>query len=706
MSFLLLTCSLALLLCGARAAQAATPWSGIIAPLRATDWTQAGARGTVLNATTICQTLQPGVTAAQINAAIAACSSAPGPVGTPAKVVKLAAGTYNLNPGIDFAGNSNVLLEGDGADKTLLVITGGGAPCHNHYGNICLAQTNNETNWDGGPSNTANWTAGYAQGTTNITLSAVPNLKVGYMLFLDQADDAADTGSIFVCDDNTISPPCSLEGNTGNSQRTHRNQRQIVTVVSCGTATTFGAACNGTNVTITPGLRMNTWRASQSPGAWWPTSPLFNSGVANLSIDGTKSAGAEGIVHDNCIDCVTRGVRVIGFGKAGNELAYSARSSVLDSYFYLNQTNQTSAYASESFGTSDSLIQNNIFQYSAGPLMFNSDCSGCVAGYNFLINEYYTGSSGWSMPGSSQHTAGTEMLLYEGNVGAQSAADNFHGTHNLITEFRNYWTGTQVKCWISGTYPNATFGACNNDRLAVMLRSYSRFYNFVGNVLGTQGINTSYLNNSSEDATIYSIGNGNTEGSVTVPNDPLVSTTLFRWGNFDVVNAANRFLASEVPSGIGTYANPVPASQALPPSFYLNAKPSWWRSMPWPGIGPDVTGGNISGVAGHAYMNPAQDCYMNAMNGPADGTGPVLTFNATNCYGTSTTTPPPPPPTTSVCDVNGDGSVNVADVQGEVNQALGASACANDINQDGVCNVIDVQRVVNAALGGTCATTP
>jgi len=563
----------------------------------------------------------------------------------------LAAGTYNLNPGIDFAGSSNVMLQGAGANQTLLVITGGGAACHNHFGNVCLALTNNETNWSGGPTNTSNWTAGYAQGTTNITLSSVTNLKVGYMLILDQADDPADTGSVFVCDNNTISPPCSLESNVGNSQRTHRNQRQFVTVASCGTVTTFGASCNGTNVTITPGLRMNNWRASQSPGAWWPTSPLFNSGVSNLSIDGTNSVGAEGIVHDNCIGCVTRGVRVIAFGKAGNEIAYSVRSSVLDSYFYLNQTNQTSAYASESFGTSDSLIQNNIFQYSAGPLMFNSDCTGCVAGYNFLINEFYTGSSGWSMPGSSQHTAGTDMLLYEGNVGAQSAADNFHGTHNFITEFRNYWTGTQVKCWISGSYPTATFGTCNNDRLAVMLRAYSRFYNFVGNVLGTQGINTTYMNNSSEDATIYSIGNGNTESGVTVPNDPQVAATLFRWGNYDVVNASNRFLASEVPTGIGTYANPVPASQVLPSSFYLSTRPSWWRSMPWPAIGPDVTGGSGTGLGGHVYSNPAQDCYLNVMHGPADGTGSVLTFNADTCYAGATAPAPPAPPTNLIITV-------------------------------------------------------
>jgi len=51
-----------------------------------------------------------------------------------------------------------------------------------------------------------------------------------------------------------------------------------------------------------------------------------------------------------------------------------------------------------------------------------------------------------------------------------------------------------------------------------------------------------------------------------------------------------------------------------------------------------------------------------------------------------------PPPT--ACDVNRDGTMNVLDVQLEVNQALGITPCTSDINQDGQCNVIDVQRVV------------
>ena len=70
-----------------------------------------------------------------------------------------------------------------------------------------------------------------------------------------------------------------------------------------------------------------------------------------------------------------------------------------------------------------------------------------------------------------------------------------------------------------------------------------------------------------------------------------------------------------------------------------------------------------------------------------------------------TVPPPPPPPPTGgkSCDLNGDGSLNVLDVQLCVNQALGVKSCTTgDINGDGSCNVLDVQKVVNGALGGTC----
>jgi len=47
-----------------------------------------------------------------------------------------------------------------------------------------------------------------------------------------------------------------------------------------------------------------------------------------------------------------------------------------------------------------------------------------------------------------------------------------------------------------------------------------------------------------------------------------------------------------MPSGLVQLANSAPADHRLPNSFYLSKKPSWWGNMPWPAIGPDVTGGD------------------------------------------------------------------------------------------------------------------
>ena len=89
------------------------------------------------------------------------------------------------------------------------------------------------------------------------------------------------------------------------------------------------------------------------------------------------------------------------------------------------------------------------------------------------------------------------------------------------------------------------------------------------------------------------------------------------------------------------YLNPCPSSDTLPASFYYSSTPPWWpSSKPWPIIGPGVTGGNVSGVNGLVYTNPAEDCYLNVMSGNTNGTSNVLSFNEATCYGTLTTKSP------------------------------------------------------------------
>jgi hypothetical protein len=610
----------------------AQQWSGIVKPSRAIDWSTAGVRGGIPPDRTQCRTTIPAYTGnpVPINNAIAACG--------PNQFVLLGAGTFNLSSGILINSHNNVTLRGMGADQTLLVFSTTNG-CQGVYADICVQSS--DTNWNGGPSNgPVNWIDGYAPGTTIITLASAPNLKVGNPIILDQLDDAADTGSVYVC----ATTACSLQGG-GAGQRAGRSQFQIATVAGCNGSTTPGSLCAGRNVavTIARGLDMPNWSAAKSPQAWWATNPVSGVGIEDLSVDNTASEpsrAGEGIAFFNAANSWVKGVRDIDSLRAHVGVEYSAHITVRDSYFFMTQNSIDQSYGFDCFTSSDNLVENNIFQAVSGPLTMNG-CTGTVFGYNYAVNYFYAGSAGWLQAMTNPHTAGVAMDLYEGNVGSRIDSDVFHGTHNFLTAFRNYWSGFGAACWQSGsTYATAVYGVCNNPPQPVSLLAYSRFYNFVGNVLGHTGTQKGY----ETGIPIWVLGTGNRANNITVATDPNVALTLMRWGNYDTVNAASRFEPKEVPSALtgnqAPFSNPVPNSRDLPPSFYLTRKPSWWpASKPWPLIGPDVTGGNVSGVAGHVYTIPAQDCFTNVMGGPANGTGGVLKFNAGACYGHSEPVP-------------------------------------------------------------------
>ena len=207
--------------------------------------------------------------------------------------------------------------------------------------------------------------------------------------------------------------------------------------------------------------------------------------------------------------------------------------------------------------------------------------------------------------------------------------DDIHGTTHFNTLFRNHFYGD---IWNNPKKDSNT--------AVISLFSYGRFFNVVGNVLGRTGYYTTYESNLADNPrAIFMLGESPQTG---VPDDPQVKTTLMRWGNYDTVTETNRFLASEAPSGLSKYANPAPASQILPASFYLSAKPSWFRTIPWPAIGPDVTGG--SETAGRAYKNPARVCWEQTAIDTAYGAASVRLFSPAGCYGQSAGGGPSGPP--------------------------------------------------------------
>jgi hypothetical protein len=657
---------LALLLLFAAPLFAQTP-DGVIAAARSTTWSSAGVIGGIPSGTwTQCgTTISAGATLATVNAAIAACAVN--------HFVLMAAGSYSFAGTIEM--KSGVELRGAGADQTIIAFTAGTGGCGawGGYGvHVCFSDATGlyygSTQVAPGGTNSASWTGGYSQNATSLTLANVGSSGIvnGQWIYLDQNNDTTITSTgLIVCD--TTSPACSLEGGSpgrcsvgaGGSGcvsggNIDRNQVQIVQV-------TAGCAsiCTGAGpftVTISQGLRGINWRSGQSPGAWWSTAGtgiMQNAGIANLSLDySADSSSAFGIVFTNAVNCWVNGIRSIKSSRNHVWFQAAAHITKQNSYFYSTQNAAEQSYGSESFISSDNLVVNNIYQQVTTPAMIGN-AIGSAFLYNFALDDLT------SIPTSfyfeciySNHDAGVQYNLIEGNVCGGTEGDVFHGTSGLNTFLRNYFVG-----WESTKTTNTT---------SLQEYSYNRFVNVVGNVFGCNNSNASlYPGNCGGNytstyqtslgpgtaATVYDLGAGNTEGSVTVAPDSYVAASMLRWGNYDVVTAAVRFCTnstspctgSEVPSTLSDgYANPVPSSHTISSSYYYSSKPSWWPSTkPWPPIGPDVTGGNIPGVGGFAYTNPAADCALNVMHMPIDGSGSVLTFNANTCYGSPTPTPNP-----------------------------------------------------------------
>lgn len=662
------------------------PWAGVVAPGRAIVW-DPGVVGGIPNRTNICSTLTSSATSAQIDSAIVSCSNAGG------GVVYLDAGTYsNATSGICFAGNSNVTLRGAGANQTILAPTSAASDCSTSTGSINI--NSSDGNWKNGMSNKASWTAGYARGATTITLSTVPNLVVGNPIILDQLDNTSDSGGVIVAQSTSggnpyTSPgspgPYSLSGNAGgaapcpsaSSDADCYEQEQIVTVTQCDGNSTVGHACSsGSDITISPGLHMPNWSSSLSPRAWWATHPAQMDGVEDLTINSANNAGAAGVEFFNCQNCWAKGIISIDSNEGQTRMEYANHVTIENSYLFLTQNGAAASYGFECYSGSDILVINNIMHAVVTPNLFET-CSGTVVAYNYSTNNYYPANPGYNVNSHGDHSSGVDTGLIEGNVGNVVSADVIHGSHNLMTYFRNYYTGPQSACYASGSsYSTSAYKTCSSGQTVMQIYSFNRFYNLIGNILGTQGINTTYNTGTANNTNVLGIGYGN--GGV--PSDPNVAATIMLWGNADPVTGfgSPRFNCSEVPTALtgvqAPFSNPCPASDTLPASFYYTSKPSWWPSgKPWPAIGPDVTAGNVMGctsgayaaygdslatsasqcaggsgstvAGGHVNSIPAMDCYF-SLGGLPNGTGPALTnFNESTCYGGTVSSSPPEPPT-------------------------------------------------------------
>ncbi len=623
-------------------------WSGIISPSRATDWSSVGIPGGIPSGTWT----QCGSTVAAygtngspappstINNAIASCGTN--------QYVLLGGGDFYLNSGIDFATKSNVVLRGQGANQTRLHFSNVGG-CDGWAAAICLEGSNTYANGSAcGGCFEADWTGGFSQGSTQITLSSVTGITTNRTpIVLDQCETglsggtgtdactgtATDNGNMFICD--TTSVCVSETANTG-IYRTNRAQEEVVIATAISGSGPY-------TVTISPAIRNPNWASKQGPRAWWGNTVIANSGVENLLVD-QSTVGARSITMLMAYKCWIKGVAstTANFYHFMNLL--SSHNVVRDSYMYWSYNSATQSYGIGGMVSADLLFENNIAQGVTDAIAFDASCAGCVAGYNFVINPYYQPSMNFMFPAVAFHSAGESMILVEGNIGPQVDSDDIHGTHDMNTFFRNYLTGYEPN--------NGTQTTTNTE--PIHLGAFSRYMNIVGNVLGTPGYHSYYQcltpGASVPSCTVsagggiqfkvpYDVGwSGNTHGQMEggsnpadcggpgqCVNDTLAGPTSMKWGNYDTVTGAVRWCGdssdtgwsticggvSEVPAGDAYYPNSVPilgdasaGQRALPASFYYSSRPAWVpAAMNWPIIGPDVTSGSVYICTSGSYQN-------------------------------------------------------------------------------------------------------
>ena len=260
---------------------------------------------------------------------------------------------------------------------------------------------------------------------------------------------------------------------------------------------------------------------------------------------------------------------------AGVSIGASFRCILRDSYIHSTQMPYPGGGGyglSVAWYSSDNLVENNIVWNMNKVMVMRASGGGNVIGYNYMEDGWIGNNRSWVEVGlNASHMTTPHYELFEGNESFNFDGDNTWGNSVYITVFRNHLTGKRR----SVTPLQLTD---SQNMRAIGLMKGHKWYSFVGNVLGTADQNPSpargYVYEAPFPWTNSPIGMwrlGYNPENWKAPPDVDVTTTVIRQGNFD-------FATKEVHwSG---------APQQLPASLYLNAKPEFFGSNPWPWVDP------------------------------------------------------------------------------------------------------------------------
>lgn len=489
----------------------------------------------------ICSTLDPvgGDNYLLIQNAIDNCPSG--------QVVKLNSGIFNIGKSIRM--KSGVTLRGSGMGRT--VIKGSSSV----EGSFLLGMTGS---WQ--DSSSIALSGKIEKGSKIIETSTPHGWNKGDLVIIDQINNPQGN------------PAVTNQGNNGKCSWCGRtNERSLGQIVK------IQSVISPTSVEIEIPLYWS-YDSNLLPQGTRLNGITKDAGIEDLTVDNIDSGSSK--QSDNGGTIVMRGtsnswlsaVEVIGSYQNLVHLYGNYRNTIRNGKFHEVILKIPGALGpGRGYGIRiDSYSSANLFEnnqvYNLSPaFVMNGEVSGNVIAYNY-IHDMLIEPSNWQAAAVQFHGAHPMMNLIEGNdIQGRFNADNTWGSSSHNTAFRNKITlktnGVDRAMW------------------DVDLQYNANYFNLIGNVIGTQNVETVYQYENvtvPRNPSIYRLGyNGDGDTSPT-NNDNNVLRNVLRHGNWDSFNK-NTLWDSNI------------SDHQIPKSLYLSSKPSWWGNNPWPAIGPDLS---------------------------------------------------------------------------------------------------------------------
>lgn len=517
---------------------------------RTIDWSQSGIPGGIPKRTTICANISAGASTSTIQSALNSCPAN--------QVVKLAEGTYTIS---SLTIPSNVVLRGEGPQKTILKATGSGSGFI-RFGPGTTPQIANSTSITGGAT----------AKSTSLTVSSAGGISVGSYLMITQLNDSSYVKI------STTNGTCTwCDGGIGwNGTRV---QGQIVEVTSV----------NGNTIGISPGLYTN-YRLS--PLATRFTMAAKNAGVEDLQVYMNNSGYTANFRMEGAAYSWVKNVESNYTDGDHAQLHWAYRNEIRDSYFHDAFTHSAGSTDADIFlanKTSGTLVENNQLRRLHQSIMLNWGAAGNVIAYNYIDNNFDSGGYNTLFGGLNVHGAHPMFNLWEGNMAPKLDADYFWGSSSHNTAARNWFKGAaMIYGPLTGRAPEDKTGYWASQALAAVdISQTAQYYNLVGNVIGSDWQKgkswtpivvtpqrRSYYTSNNPYGYTFGYANLTDDGSNS-GNSTLPYSTAIIHGDYDYVTGTFRWSSSI-------------ASRSIPASYYLAGRPAWFGTLSFPAFGPDL----------------------------------------------------------------------------------------------------------------------